>query len=139
MAARPAEEVGTVARMSATSPIDRLTFVYDADGTLAGELKYWFGTLFGAQHCSLCDITHHRWGKRSDFAKCAATLGLPITYLHRDDLVGDLRAFAGTLPAVIGHMGDTAVLLLGPYELAPLHGDVAAFERQLRDAIAARA
>ena len=44
--------------------IDRLTFVYDADGTLVGELRYWFGTLFGASHCSLCDITHSRWRRR---------------------------------------------------------------------------
>ena len=124
--------------MSTSAPIDRLTFVYDADGSVIGELKYWFGTLFGGEHCSLCDITHHRWGKRSDFARCAANLGLPIAYLHRDDLAGDLLQFAGTLPAVIGHAGDEAILLLGPYELAPLHGDVGGFEHALRAEIASR-
>lgn len=117
--------------------VDRLTFVYDADGTLAGEVKYWFGTLLGGAHCSLCDLTHSRWGKRKDFGECAARLGLPITYLHRDDLDAVLHAVAPSLPAVIGHAGTHAAVLLGPDELADLHGDLDAFELRLRAAILA--
>jgi hypothetical protein len=120
-----------------STPIDRLTFVYDADGTLAGELKYWFGTLLGADHCSLCDITHSRWGKRKDFGECARRLGLPITYRHRNDVDADLRASVPAFPVVIGHRGETTLVLLGPAELADLHGDVSAFEERLRAALAA--
>ncbi len=36
----------------------RLIGVYDADGTLRGELGYWVGARLGRRHCSLCDITH---------------------------------------------------------------------------------
>ena len=35
-----------------------LTGVYDADGSLAGELSYWIGARLGRRHCALCDITH---------------------------------------------------------------------------------
>ena len=121
--------------------IERMSFVYDADGTVTGEIRYWFGTLFGAEHCSLCDITHSRWGKRSEFQQCAQRIGTPITYLHRDDLVDELAGLGslaeGRLPCVIGHDGDTAVVLLDAIVLGPLHGEIAAFEVLLREALAA--
>lgn len=118
--------------------VESLTFVYDADGTLAGELRYWFGTLFGAPHCSLCDVTHTRWGKRRAFRRCADRVGLPIEYLHRDDLSASIRAIAGPLPVVLGHAGGTTEVLLSREELADLHGDVTGFEARLRAALAAR-
>ena len=114
---------------------DRILFVYDADGTLAGEAKYWFGTLFGGQHCSLCDITNHRFGKRSAFKECAERIGTPIEYLHRNDLTEAQRAVAPQLPAVLGESADGLVLLLGATELDGLHGDVNAFEAALTAAL----
>lgn len=119
--------------------IERLVFVYDADGTLAGELRYWFGTLFGAPHCSLCDLTHTRWGRRSDFSECAARIGVPIEYFHRDDVPAHIATVAPAWPAVVG-LDDSGVahLLLGPELLADVHGDMAAFERLLSGAIAQR-
>jgi hypothetical protein len=119
--------------------IDELVFVYDADGTLAGEARYWFGTLFGADHCSLCDLTHSRWGKRRDFAECANRLGIPIAYHHRDDVTADLRALTGAWPCVIGRANGAAeaelVVLLSRDDLTMLHGDLAGFEAALRRAI----
>jgi hypothetical protein len=94
--------------------IQRLSFVYDADGTLAGELKYYVGSLIGRAHCALCDITHSKLGKRSSFRKCVADIGLPITYLHRNDVPADVvTAAAGQWPVVVGHdeQGVAAVLL----------------------------
>ena len=32
--------------------------IYDADGSLAGELSYALGKLAGARRCALCDISH---------------------------------------------------------------------------------
>jgi hypothetical protein len=119
--------------------IERLVFVYDADGTLAGELRYWFGTLFGAEHCSLCDLTHTRWGRRGDFARCAEALGLPIDYFHRNDVPPQVAAVTPAWPAVVGvdSSGGTH-LLLGRELLADVHGDMAAFERLLRNALVQR-
>lgn len=125
---------GTVA---CVSQIDRILFVYDADGTLVGEAKYWLGTLFGGAHCSLCDITHHRFGKRSAFKECAERIGTPIEYLHRDDLTAAQRAVAPQLPAVLGESAEGLQLLIGPAALNALHGDVNAFEVALAAALAA--
>lgn len=118
--------------------IDRLTFVYDADGTLAGEVRYWFGTLFGAPHCSLCDITHTRWGRRREFRGCEDRLGLPIEYLHRNDLDESQRRSLGPMPVVIGHSAGRTEVLLTAGQLAAVAGDVGAFERALRTALAGR-
>jgi hypothetical protein len=119
--------------------IERLTFVYDADGSLVGEVRYWVGTLFGAEHCSLCDITHSRWGRRKEFQECAARLGVPIDYLHRDDVPDAVRAAVPRWPAVVGHDDRDGVhLLLDAAALDAMHGDPAVFEAALREALAQR-
>jgi hypothetical protein len=119
--------------------IGELVFVYDADGTLAGEARYWFGTLFGADHCSLCDLTHSRWGKRRDFVECAGRLGIPIAFHHRDDVADDVRALTDAWPCVVGRATGAAeaelFVLLGPHDLATFDGDLAGFEAALRRAI----
>lgn len=116
--------------------IERLTFIYDADGTIAGEVRYWFGSLVGATHCSLCDITHNKIKKRSAFVDCAERLALPIEYLHRDGLTANLaKLTAGKLPCVVGHEPEGDKILLQRAELEALKGDIARFETQLRVAL----
>ncbi|CAB4885882.1 unannotated protein [freshwater metagenome] len=119
--------------------IERLTFIYDADGSLVGELKYWLGSWIGVAHCALCDITHHKFGRRRSFTACADQFGLPIEYLHRDQLslaLGQLTA--GKLPCVVGHAAGGDVILLGGDALESLAGDVSGFETALRVALAVR-
>jgi hypothetical protein len=116
--------------------ITRLSFVYDADGTFAGELKYYFGSLIGRAHCALCDITHTKVGKRKAFGECADALALPIDYFHRNDVPAEVvSAAGGRWPAVVGHSDDGAVLLLGPEALEACGGDVTDFERRLTDSL----
>jgi hypothetical protein len=119
---------------SPTSAIDRLVFVYDADGSVVGEIRYWVGTLFGAEHCSLCDLTHTRWGRRAEFRSCASRLGVPIVTHHRDDAPPEVLAVA-TPPAVVGITVDGPVVVLDRAALAGLGGDLVAFERALRTAL----
>ena len=117
--------------------ISEIIFVYDADGSIVGEVRYWVGTLFGAEHCSLCDVTHTRWGRRREFVECADRIGIPITYLHRDSVPADVRAVASGWPCVIGRFDDEVRVLLGPPELAAVAGDVEGFESSLRSALSA--
>jgi hypothetical protein len=38
--------------------IRRLVGVYNANGSVGGELAYFIGARLGRAHCALCDITH---------------------------------------------------------------------------------
>jgi hypothetical protein len=121
-------------------PIDRLTFIYDADGTLVGELKYWFGSWVGATHCALCDITHSKFRKRRSFLGCADRLGVPITYLHRDDTDEALTELTlNKLPCVVGHGSGNDTVLLAQQDLESISGNVALFEARLGEVIALHA
>jgi len=114
--------------------IRRLVGVYDADGTLRGELAYWVGARLGRSHCALCDITHGSVREKDEWKACR--LGLPVSFdtYHRNDQPDDVRAvLAGTYPAVLADTADGPVLLLGPSELDACQASpdqlVAAIER----------
>jgi hypothetical protein len=97
----------------------RLVGVYNAEGTLLGEVSYWIGARFGRAHCSLCDITHGVFTERADWRACRATLPVPFVTFHLDDQPDTVRAaLRGTAPAVVAEADDgTVVVLLGPTEL----------------------
>ena len=67
--------------------------IYDADGTLSGELGYALGKLAGTRHCALCDISHGwnpigKAGWRKD-----SGLSCKLQWLHRDEQSPDLAAY----------------------------------------------
>jgi hypothetical protein len=112
---------------AAASPtrILRLHGVYDADGTLRGEVAYWIGARLGRRHCSLCDITHGSIRERSDWKACRAGLPVPFATYHRDDQPEAVRtAVAGTAPVVVAETDGGMVPLLSPADLAACAGSV---------------
>jgi hypothetical protein len=116
-------------------PVERLTFVYAASGTLAGELAYLYRSRVKGQHCSLCDITHGWTGRRREFRECATRLDLPITYRHTNDLEPEYRQVLDALPTVIAHEGEHWWVALGPAEIERCGRDVARFEQALLAAL----
>ncbi len=77
--------------------------VYNAESTLWGEISYWIGARFGVRHCSLCDITHGLFTRRSDWQECATALDVPFTTFHINDAPADVtRAANGNYPVVLG-------------------------------------
>jgi hypothetical protein len=126
--------------MTGTRVISRLVGVYDADGTLRGEVAYWVGARLGRRHCSLCEITHGTFRRRPEWDTCRAGLPVPFDLYHRDDQPDTVRAVAAgryPLVAVETDSVETAVLL-GPDELDACAGSgdllVAAIERAAADA-----
>ncbi len=103
--------------------IVKLVGVYDADGTLRGELAYWVGARLGRRHCSLCDITHGSVRERPAWKACRASLPVPFETHHRDDQPDDIRlAAAGRAPVVVAETTEGRVLLLGPDDLDACDG-----------------
>ncbi len=103
--------------------IVRLIGVYDADGTIRGELAYWLGARFGRAHCALCDITHGLIRERSDWLTCRAVLPVVFDTFHRDDQPDSVRAAMGNkLPVVVAETADGIVPLLDGDDLAACAG-----------------
>lgn len=120
--------------MAASAPLglSRLIGVYDADGTVRGELTYFVKARFGAVHCSLCDITHGRVRERADWRACRSTFPVPFETFHRDDQPAAVRAVTnGAAPVVVADFDGTIRLLLGPGELDECAGS----PERLREAV----
>lgn len=111
----------------ATPPqrIIRLVGVYDADGTLRGELSYWVGARLGRRHCSLCEITHRSVRQRPEWKACAADLPVPFDTYHRNDQPQAVRAAAaGQAPVIVAETETGHVVLLTPAEIEACNGSI---------------
>ena len=98
--------------------IERLIGVYNAEGTLRGELAYWVGARLGRAHCALCDITHGLVRERSDWRQCRDGLPVPFETYHLDDQPDAVRQLLdGRSPAVVADTGAGLVLLLDGDEI----------------------
>lgn len=76
--------------------------IYNADGTIGGELAYAFSKLARRGSCELCDVTHgwNPLGKRS-WKAAVDQSDLNFTFIHRDEALPEQLAAAGQLPAVV--------------------------------------
>lgn len=120
------------------SRIVRLVGIYNADGTVLGELRYWIGARRGSAHCSLCDITHGSVLPKRDWRQCASALPVPFETFHRNDQPDDARPISASgLPVVLAETTVGMVLLLGQSDLDRCHGDPAALVTAIERAVAA--
>lgn len=113
-----------------------LVGVYDADGTLRGELTYWVGARLGRTHCSLCDITHGTFREKGEWQTCRAGLPVPFATFHRNDQPDAVRAALGNrAPAVVAETDDGIVPLLDGTELDACGGSPEALVGAIEDAV----
>lgn len=120
---------------SSRPTIVELVGVYNADGTIRGELGYWVGKRLGRAHCALCDITHGSVRERPDWQRCRDGLPVPFTTFHRNDQPAAVRTVvAGSLPAIVAMTASEPVLLLGPDELGACEGSPERLARAVIDA-----
>lgn len=116
--------------------IVRLVGVYDADGTVRGELAYWVGARLGRRHCALCHITHGSVRQRPEWKACRAGLPVPFDTYHRNDQPADVRAVAGgQVPVVVAETDEGYVLLLDPQELDACGGAIPALTAAVESAV----
>ena len=116
------------------APITGYSGIYNADGGLAGEIRYLLGHLFGSVECSLCDITHSPVRRKPEWDRMVARIGVPLVVLHRNELDERLAAAIRNvaLPVVVAHHSDgsTSVALTAD-QLTQLGGSVNDFEHAL--------
>jgi hypothetical protein len=116
--------------------VRELIGVYDADGTLLGEARYWIGARLGRTHCSLCEITHGLFTERADWRRCRDDLGVEFRTYHRDDAPEDVLAAGARPPFVVARTDRGLMALLGPADLDACAGDIEKFRRALSRACA---
>jgi hypothetical protein len=102
-----------------------LVGVYNADGTLTGELAYLLGARLGRKHCSLCDITHGMIRPKAEWQARRSQLPVPFDTFHRDDQPEEVRsATEGVVPVVVAQTGEGVFILLEPDALAECDGSM---------------
>lgn len=97
--------------------------IYNADGSLLGEISYVLAKYTGRGHCELCDITHGTFRRKRSWDKACEQAGINMELLHRDEATTDQLNAAGDLPAIIKVDGNTWRLVAGPAELAACDGN----------------
>lgn len=119
-----------------SEPHGRLAMVYDADGGLAGELRYVVGHLLGRAECALCDITHGPVRRKADFdalVRRLAAAGWQAEAMHRNEQdAAQASASAGQLPCVlVERAGGRWEVLVDRGTLRACEGDVARLDAEL--------
>lgn len=134
---RPESDVGEIMYVPSPSPISAygkqvlsLHVIYDADGTLAGELMYMAKKALGLAHCAACDITHGPRREKPEFTALKTTTGwtVPLLNIHRDEMDETMRACVnGLLPCVVARTDGGDFVLVRPHELDECAGSVDSF------------
>ena len=91
-----------MARPAESNGIGRLIGVYDAKGSIPGEIAYWIGARLGTRHCALCEITHGIFREKAEWTRCSSDLSIPFEALHLDEVTPGLaEAVRGRAPCVV--------------------------------------
>lgn len=109
--------------------------VYNADGTVMGELGYWLRARVGRADCSLCKITHGSVREKGAWRECRDGLGVAFDTYHRNDQPSEVRVVTGdVLPAVLAETAAGMVLLLSRDALNRCQGSIEALAAALTEA-----
>lgn len=91
-----------------------LIFVYNADSGIFNALSDIAHKIFSPETyaCNLCALTHTNFGMRGEWKHFIETLGLPVEFLHADDLKMRYGIENAALPVVFKKMDDKLEILL---------------------------
>ena len=112
--------------------------IYDADGSLFGEMAYLWGKCTGQAQCALCDLSHgwnplgrKVWRERGGLARS-------LNWVHRDEMPELLLAqVMQELPCVVVDRGGQLEILISREALEACGDDFKAFELLLEEKLRA--
>ncbi len=111
--------------------ITKLIGIYDADGGIFGEIKYFASKIFSNNHCSLCDITHGK--SKKEWQICEKQLPITIDFIHLNDRNKTISKYTnGATPCVIGKTATGYVTIISKKELNECNGDPNKFETLIK-------
>ncbi len=116
-----------------TSPIEFIG-VYDADSTLLGEISYWVNARLSRTHCSLCELTHGVFTKKTEWKSCESRLPVPFLTFHRNDAPKDvLNVAQGRFPIVLARYSHGLECVMSQNDLEKFNGDTLEFNSALSE------
>lgn len=120
-------------------PVSEFVLVYDADGTLTGEMKYAMKKLLGLGHCPSCAISHGKRAEKPEFIALKQAGGgwsVPVRNIHRDEMDAGLESIRSHVPCLAARTATGACrVLLDAHALEECGGDVYVFREALDKAI----
>ena len=110
-----------------TSP--KIYFIYNASGTIGGEISYLYGKYLKNQHCELCDITHSTVSAKPEWRAWISALKCENYVLHTNEAEEMRINFSGfALPVVLIERGNGLEELISKKEKAESGKEVHKFK-----------
>ena len=110
--------------------------IYNADGSVTGEIAYAASKLTRRGSCELCDVTHgwNPFGRR-EWKTALQQSDLDITFIHRDEALPEQLAAADQLPSIIALSDDGWHVMMTPSDFAAFKAEpgglIAEIERRV--------
>ena len=97
--------------------LKKIYFIYDADGGLLNEIKYWINKnlLNKASACELCDISHSKFFVRFEWLSFIKELKnhYKVKVLHRNELPQNIQDKNYQFPCMLGETENGLIKILG--------------------------
>ena len=106
--------------------------IYNAEGTIFGEIRYLYNKYIKDMRCSMCDITHNSFFEKSEWGKKCREFPFKIECLHLDELPSDIKNIVkDNAPCVVAQKRSVNEIIIKNKELTSLNGDVNSFFNHL--------
>ena len=97
--------------------LKKIYFIYDADGGLWNEIKYWINKnlLNKTSACELCDISHSKFFVRFEWLSFIKELknNYQVKVLHRNELPQNIQDKNYQFPCMLGETENGLIKILG--------------------------
>ena len=117
-------------------PMPEIVGVYNATGTLFGELTYIIKKGLGLSKCALCDITHG-WqinGKKSWKDQCGAS-ALEYRFLHLEELSEEQKYASSAFPTWIIYHQEQWIEVMTAHEISSFQNNPQAMIEMLENRV----
>ncbi len=106
--------------------------IYNAEGSIIGEIKYLFNKYIKNIKCSMCDITHNSFSEKVEWEKKCRDFPFKIECLHLDELPNDIKNLVkNNTPCVVAQTKSINRIIIKNTELIKMNGDLDSFFNHL--------
>ena len=110
--------------------------IYNAEGSIFGEIRYLYNKYIKDIKCSMCDITHNYFSEKGEWRKKCNEFPFKIECLHLDELPIEIKDIVkDNAPCVVTQKKSVNEVVINNKELTSMNGDVDSFFNHLRKII----